>query len=167
MERNSRRRTDYATEQKRRLEAGVLFAQGLRPAEVARRLGVSRQAASRWYSAWMTGGETALRGAGQTGRKRKLSKNDLQRLEQVLLAGPKASGYTTEIWTLARIAAVVWKQFRVRYHRGHVWKLLGELGWSCQRPEARARERDEERIRRWLKHRWPAIKKRRATAVRS
>ena len=143
MERNSRRRTDYATEQKRRLEAGVLFAQGLRPAEVARRLGVSRQAASRWYSAWMTGGETAL------------------------LAGPKASGYTTEIWTLARIAAVVWKQFRVRYHRGHVWKLLGELGWSCQRPEARARERDEERIRRWLKHRWPAIKKRRATAVRS
>src|SRR4051794_4091475 len=117
MERNSRGRTDYVTEQKRRLEAGVLFAQGLRQAEVARRLAVSRQAAGRWNSAWITGGETALRGADQTGRKRKLSKTDLQRLEQVLLAGPKASGYTTEIWTLARIAAVVWKRFRVRYHR--------------------------------------------------
>src|SRR5262245_46278639 len=111
MERNSGRRTDYATEQNRRLEAGVLFAQGLRQAEVARRLGVSLQAASRWYSAWMTGGETALRSAGRTGRKRKLSKYDLRRLEHVLLAGPKASGYTTEIWTLARIATVVWKPF--------------------------------------------------------
>jgi len=163
MKRNSSR-ADYATEQARRLEAGQLFAEGLSQAEVARRLGVSRQAASCWFHAWQSGGQDALRGAGRTGRNRKLSRANLRHLEAILREGPQAQGYATQLWTLKRIAQVIWKRFRVRYHPGHVWKLLAELGWSCQRPETRARERDEAQIRRWLKHSWPAIKKRRATA---
>ena len=156
-------RRDYATEQKRRVSAGKLFARGLAQAEVSRRLGVSRQAASRWWHAWKAGGAEALRGAGRTGRRRKLSDAQLCQLSAGLLEGAKAHGYRTEMWTLRRIAAVVRRRFRVTYHPGHVWKLLGALGWSCQRPEHRARERNEAAIRRWLKHRWPAIKKRPAT----
>ena len=154
---------DYATEEKRRVSAGKLFARGLAQAEVARRLGVSRQSASRWWHAWKVGGAKALRGAGHTGRPRKLSDKQLCQLGACLLEGAKAHGYRTEMWTLRRIAAVVRRRFRVTYHPGHVWKLLGALGWSCQRPEHRARERNEAAIRRWLKHRWPAIKKRPAT----
>ena len=163
MKRNSVGRRDYATEQKRRVSAGKLFARGLAQAEVSRRLGVSRQAASRWWHAWKAGGAEALRGAGRTGRRRKLSDAQLGQLSAGLLEGAKAHGYRTELWTLRRIAAVVRRRFRVTYHPGHVWKLLGALGWSCQRPEHRARERNEAAIRRWLKHRWPAIKKRPAT----
>jgi transposase len=163
MKRNLHRRTDYATEQARRIEAGRLFARGLSQAQVVRRLSVSRQSASRWFYLWEANGSEGLRGAGRTGRKRRLSDEDLCHLEALLIEGPEAQGYETNLWTLKRIARVVQRHFGVRYHPGHVWKLLGQLGWSCQRPERRARERDEAAIRRWLKYRWPRIKKKRVT----
>jgi transposase len=156
---------DYAKEQSRRVGAARLFTAKLAQAEVARRLGVSRQAVSRWWHAWKAGGVEGLRGVGSTGRPRKLTDDQLCQLSAYLLEGAKSHGYRTEMWTLRRIAAVVRRRFRVTYHPGHVWKLLGALGWSCQRPEHRARERNEPAIRRWLKHRWPVIKKRPATPV--
>ena len=163
MKRNLHRRMDYATEQARRIEAGRLFARGLSQAQIVCRLGVSRQSASRWFHLWKANGSEGLQGVGRTGRKRRLSDADLCRLEALLLEGPEAQGYETNLWTLKRIARVVKRQFGVCYHPGHVWKLLGRLGWSCQRPERRARERNETTIRRWLKYRWPRIKKKRAT----
>ena len=154
---------DYVAEQARRIEAGRLFAQGSSQAEVARQLGVSRQSASRWFRLWKANGSEGLRGAGRTGRKRQLSEEELRRLEAGLIQGPQAQGYETNVWTLQRIASVIEKLFGVSYHPGHVWKLLRQLGWSCQRPERRAAERDETTVRRWLKYRWPRIKKKRAT----
>jgi transposase len=143
------------------VSAGRLFADGLSPAEVGRRLGVSRQAATRWHHAWRADPATGLRGAGGTGRPRKLSAVQRGRLTGTLAAGAKTHGYRTDVWTLKRIAAVIRQRFGVTYHPGHVWKVLSELGWSCQRPETRARERDEAAVRRWLRYRWPAIKKKR------
>src|SRR5262245_35559967 len=145
MKRNSqsrRRRGDYATEQQRRIGAAALFRKGCSQAEVARTLMVSRQTTSRWHAAWKSGGRAELVGAGRTGRKSRLSGDDLCRLEAVLLAGASACGYETELWTLKRIAQVIRREFGVTYHASHVWKVLGRLGWSCQRPERRARERN-------------------------
>jgi transposase len=159
MKRDSQRRTDYATEQQRRLQAGGLFAQGCSQAEVARRLEVSRQTTCRWHHAWETGGEESLAGVGHTGRKRKLSGDELCQLAAVLLGGAQAQGYDTELWTLKRIAQVIRREFKASYHPSHVWKILGQLGWSCQRPEKKARERNEEAIGRWVRYRWPRIKK--------
>ena len=158
---------DYQAEQTRRLHASHLFAKGCSQAEVARRLAVTRQSASRWFQAWQSGGKVALRGVGRTGRKRKLSQAQLCQLEAWLLEGPQALGFGTPLWTLQRIAQVVHQRFQVLYHPSHVWKLLGQLGWTCQRPVRRARERKEGAIRRWLKHRWPEIKKRRTKLVHS
>lgn len=160
MKRNSHGRRDYATEQAIRLRAGPLFSKGCFPAAVARCLGVSRQTSSRWYHDWKRGGQAALRGAGRTGRPRKLCPEELRQLETFLIAGARAAGYVTDLWTLRRIADLVEQKFRVRYHRGHVWKLLGEMNWSCQRPEKRAKERNEAAIGRWLRYDWPGIKKR-------
>lgn len=100
-----------------------------------------------------------MKGAGRTGRKRKLSGEELRRLEALLVAGAPAQGYETNLWTLKRIAQVIRREFRVTYHPGHVWKVLGQLGWSCQRPERKARERNEVAIRHWVRYRWPQIKK--------
>jgi transposase len=55
-------------------------------------------------------------------------------------------------------------EFGVRYHPAHVWKILTGLGWSCQKPERRAVERDEAAIERWKRGAWRRIKKRRATS---
>jgi transposase len=80
-------------------------------------------------------------------------------LEDELLKGPRAHGYETELWTLARIGKLIPKLFGVRYHNSHVWVLMTKLGWSCQKPARRAKQRDEAEVESWHKVRWPKIKR--------
>lgn len=150
---------DFAALEVRRMRAAALFRQGKSRAEVARILQVSRQSTSNWFAAWEKQGRRGLKGAGRAGRKPKLGTKELRRLERSLLRGPQAFGYPTELWTLERIAYVIEESFHVHYHPGHVWKILRQLGWSCQRPVRRAKERDEALIRRWIRVEWPRIKK--------
>jgi transposase len=151
-------RRDFAGLERRRLEAARLFAHGATRAEVARTFGVSAQAASVWYRRWHEGGEAALRGAGRAGRRPRLSQAELDAVAEALRKGPQAFGFDTELWTLARIAQVIERLTGVRYHPGHVWRLLRGLGWSPQRPARRASERDEAEIARWREQEWPRIK---------
>src|SRR5262245_44071240 len=123
-----RRRNDHASEQRQWVGAATLFRRGWSQAKVAHRLGVSRQTSSRWHAVWQEGGKQALAGAGPTGRKCKLSGDELCRLEAILLAGAPAHGYETDLWTLKRIAQVIRREFGVSYHPGHVWKVLAQLG---------------------------------------
>lgn len=145
--------------EKRRLKAARLLRKGRSQAEVARRVGVHRQSVSRWASQMEQGGAQALKKAGRAGRKPRLSAADLQRMEIGLQRGPQALGYETSLWTSWRVADLIERECGVRYHPGHVWRILRQLGWSCQRPTGRALERDEAAIRRWKKYRWPEIKK--------
>ena len=115
--------------------------------------------ASRWWRAWAKQGREALRGAGRAGRKPRLSAHELVQVEQALRDGPNAHGYVTDLWTLPRIRDVIEWVTGVHYHEGHVWRVMRKLGWSLQKPTTRARERDEEAIRRWVRERWPQVKK--------
>jgi transposase len=143
----------------RRLRAARLFAAGGRQAEVVRRLGVSRQTASRWHKVWRERGAQGLRAAGRAGRKPRLDRLARLRLAEALLKGPRAWGFATELWTLERVAAVIRKTCRVRYSPSQVWRILGQMHWSRQRPARRARQRDERAIARWVRSRWPVVKK--------
>jgi transposase len=142
----------------RRLQAARLFARGLSQAEIARRLGVSRQTASRWHARWRQGGRAGLAGPGRWGRPSRLSEADWRRVERALLRGAQAHGFDTDLWTLPRIAEVIWRLTGVSYHPGHVWWLLRRHQWSPQRPARRAAERDEAEIARWRAEEWPRIK---------
>jgi transposase len=142
----------------RRLQAARLFQQGHSQAEVARRLAVSRQTASRWHARWRTGGRAGLAGPGRWGRPSRLSDADWRRVEHALLAGAEAHGFETDLWTLPRVAEVIWRLTGVSYHPGHVWWLLRRRRWSPQRPARRASERDEDAIARWRAEDWPRIK---------
>jgi transposase len=139
----ARAAAERASRQGRRLAAAELFAQGVRPAEVARRLGVSKQSTTRWHAAWKGGGAVALASKGSSGVKPRLSDADLEQLATALRLGAGAHGFTGEVWTLRRIAQVVERQTGVRYHVGHLWAILRwRMGWSVQRPVRRAAERD-------------------------
>ena len=153
---------DHGQMERRRRKAARLFENNVTAPEVARRLGVARQVAYRWKDAWQKGGVAALASKGQTGPKPKLDPAQTQEVVNALLEGPAAHGYKTQLWTLPRVALLIEKLTGVRYHPGHVWKLLGSSGFSCQRPERRAVERDEPAIGHWKQVRWPAIKKKRA-----
>lgn len=151
---------DFRALEERRREAVRLLEKGdLNQSEVARRLRVCRQTVSRWVLQMRQGGEEALKQAGRAGRKSELTETDRQRLQDLLLQGPEQLGYETPLWTCGRVGHLIESEFGVAYHPGHVWKVLDALGWSCQRPVGKARERNEEEIRRWRRVRWPAIKK--------
>jgi len=145
-------------EQRRRL-AVSLVEQGMRQADAARAVGTSRASVTRWCQAFRRRGEKGLTAKPHPGLRPRLSERDRQRLARLLLAGPRKHGYSTELWTLARVAEVIAIEFGVTYHPSQVWRILRGMGWSCQKPERRARERDEEAVRRWHQHDWPRIKK--------
>ena len=150
---------DFDSLQSRRLKAAGLFNKGLAPAEVARRCGVSCQSASRWQKAWEQGGQPALHKAPKAGRPARLTRQDLENLKLSLKAGPAAHGFATELWTAQRVAKVIEDTFGVQYHPDHVSRLLGQMGWSCQRPTPRAIQRDEKAIAKWKRSVWPNLKK--------
>jgi transposase len=93
------------------------------------------------------------------GRPAKLSEAQRERLVGHLLEGALTCGFATPLWTCPRIAEVIRRRFKVRYHASHVGRLLRTLGFSPQKPERQARERDEEAILGWVRETWPRVKK--------
>ena len=146
-------------EERRRRALGLLREKWSLHA-VARRIGCAASSVKRWRDAWRRGGAPALRVRRSPGRPPKLSAHQQRRLVRLLLRGATAHGYRTELWTTARMAAVIRREFGVVYHRDHVGRLLHQLGWSHQKPERRAAERDEAAIARWTQVSWPRVKKR-------
>jgi transposase len=154
--RNARGLRDRQAFERVRLQAGALFAAGHTQAQVAHQLGVARQVVSRWHARWHAGGLEALRSAGPTGQAPRLSDQQLAAIDQALSQGPRAHGFDTDHWTLARITTVIERLTGVTYHPGHTWKLLRHrLHWRLQRPARRAVERDEAAIARWMAEDWP------------
>ena len=147
-----------ALEVRRRIAARQLQeGKGIR--EVARLVGASPSSVHGWKQALAEGGPEALKAKAHPGRPAKLRSEQKEELEQLLLEGPLAAGFPTDLWTLRRVAQVIERHFGVRYHPGHVWRILRGMEWSPQKPERRARERDEEAIEEWRQKEWPRIKK--------
>jgi transposase len=114
---------------------------------------------SQWKTSYEAGGEAGLRSKKHPGAKPKLSPEERQQLPSLLLAGPPSHGFSTDLWTLERVAQVIERKFDVAYHPAHVWKILQGLGWSAQKPERRARERDDAAVAEWRRSTWSNIKK--------
>lgn len=83
-----------------------------------------------------------------------------EQLRQMVIAGPQAAGFETELWTCARVAQVVEREFGVLHRPDHVGRILRDLGFTPQKPQRKARERDEAAIDRWRRESWPPLKKR-------
>ena len=143
----------------RRRRALALLDTGLSLNEVGRRIHCAPSSVMRWQRARRRGGPNGLRVRFSPGRPLKLDPRQRHRLVKLLLQGAPAHGYRTQLWTTARIAEVIWREFGVRYHRDHVGRLIHRLDWSPQKPETRALERDEEAIAGWKRKDWPRIKK--------
>jgi transposase len=149
----------------RRRIAARLLAQGKGIREVARLVDASPSSVLRWKETVERGGLAALQAKRHPGRRPRLSREQKRELEGILLQGAHAAGLNTDLWTLGRVTQVIERHFGVQYHPGHVWYILREMGWSCQKPARRARERDEAAIERWRREEWPRLKKRPPTTA--
>jgi transposase len=146
-----------------RLAAAELIEAGASDREVARRFRVTRMSANRWRRALAAGGRAALMSKGPGGGPCKLTGAQVRALEAALDAGPAAWGWEDQCWTLARIAEVVRRLFRVEYTLAGLDLLLHRIGWSVQVPARQAAERNEAAIAAWKEAAWPVIKGRRRT----
>ena len=144
-----------ALEEKRKL-ALKLLDEGKPASEVAKLVGVTVRSVFRWREQR----ENPPKKSEQPpGRRPKLSSEQLQRLEQELLRGAYAHGYAEDYWTLERIGHVIWELFGVRYVPSGVWHVMDRMGWSSQKPQRLAIQRDDEAIVSWKQRVWPRIKK--------
>ena len=142
----------------RRQQAIVLLNRNHQPVEVSRIVGVDRRSVRRWKAAYLKEGKNAIK-AKPAGRPQKLPEKTRKILERKLLKGARAAGFPTDLWTCPRVAQLIDTLYGVRYHVDHIGRLLHSMGWSPQRPQRRAVERDEAETQRWIRHEWPRIKK--------
>lgn len=149
-------RMDEAT--RKRIRAGRLMLEGKTPAQAAKAVGVARQTAYTWKARLDEGGIEALR-CMSVGRPGQLDAAQVEGLRVALLQGALAHGFGTELWTLPRVRELVQRLYGVSFSTVHVWRLLGAMGWSSQKPERRAIERDEQAVQRFKRRTWPALKK--------
>ena len=146
-------------EERRRRAVQMVESEGLTQIEAARRLKVDPRSVRRWME-WHRGrGERRLAARATPGRPSRLGAADRRRLESLLLKGPREAGYDTDLWSCARVRKVIQKEFGIHYHVDYISQLLRKLGWTPQKPERRAVERDEARILGWRRRTWSRIKK--------
>ena len=152
-----KKRLDEAT--KKRVLAGRLLLKGKKPAEVALTVGVARQTVYTWKALLDEGGIDALRAVLSRGRPPRLDEAALEGLRRVLLQKPTEHGFGTELWTLKRVGVVIQRLYGVKFSQTQIWRLLGALGFSVQKPDRRAIERNEDTVRSWKRSTFPALKK--------
>ena len=138
-----------------RLQAASMFEQDMDPVRIAKLLRITPKSVYRWRRAWRVGGAAALASKGQGGYACKLDEQQLSRLRAALDLGPAAYGWDSDQrWTLARIAMLIRRLFRVEYTLRGVSYLLHRTGFSWQVPARRAAERDEDAIAAWRTRTW-------------
>ena len=130
---------------RKRVRAGRMLKSGKSPTEVSRAVGVARQTIYTWKAILEDGGLDALR--------------------RMLLQSPTVHGFGTELWTLKRVGVLIKREFGVVYGKTQVWRILGALGFSPQKPERRALERNEDAVQDWKRRTWPALKKKPSAKV--
>jgi len=111
-----------------------------------------------WIDLFNSGGANALVTKAPSGRKRKLSGEQIEILRALLTRGAVANGWHNELWTIDRVAVVIRRHFKVKVSCSLAWQVLKRyLGWTSKRPVQRLAERDEPRIARWKADGFPRI----------
>jgi transposase len=147
----------------RRLAGARMLKRKMSQSDVARELGVSRQTVHLWAKqlAEANGAVGKLK-AKTLGRPKRLDAEQRNSLSRMLVGGALQAGFPTELWTIKRVRMLVAREFGVEYSTSGGWELLRSLGFSPQKPEKRATQRDEQGIVQWKRKTWPALKKKRS-----
>ncbi len=151
---------DLEAKEARRIEGARLLKRNVTQAEVACRLGVSRHAVSVWARQLEeVNGAVGKLKARTLGRPKRLDATQCAALSPALMRGALQAGFATELWTVKRVRALVAREFGVEYSNTGCWELLRSLGFSPQKLEKRATQRNEQAIVDWKRKTWPALKK--------
>lgn len=144
----------------RRLQAVVLAEEGWSQQTIAEVLGVTAAAVSHWIAAWRREGRDGVLAHPSPGHPPRLTTEQKRLIPDFLWHGAEAYGFRGEVWTCARVARIIEREFSVRYSKSHVSRLLKRLQWTPQIPITRALQRDESEIQAWRTQTWPELRHR-------
>lgn len=143
----------------RRRRAWELKRLGWKQRDIAEALGVTEGAVSQWLKVVRVKGLKGLVARKRSGRPPRLTVEQRRTIPRLLTRGAEAHGFRGDLWTRARVAVVLRREFGVTHSPQHVGTLLQQCGWSRQQPLRRARQRDEVAIANWPTTTWPRLKK--------
>lgn len=150
---------DRVVLERRRKKAGRMFTKGVIQSTVAQRLDVSRAAVCQWHAAWKKDKTDGLASKGHPGFPSKLTPEKKKELRLLILKGPRAEGYATDFWTVNRIRDMAKKKLHIALGYTRIWNTIIQLGFSCQKPETRAKPRNERAIADWKLKQFQRLKK--------
>ena len=145
--------------EKTRFKAARLFKKNIPQAAIARKLKVTPAAVNYWHIAWEKHGKEGLKSKGHPGFESRLTDVKRSVFKRAVLKGPLDYGFETNFWTLSRLAAVMKKTTGIKFGHDRTWQIVRELGFTCQKPQVRAAQRDEAAIKAWKEKRLPDLKK--------
>ena len=143
----------------RRLHAVVLNMEGKTAPEIADILKVHRSKVCLWLYRWRENGITGILEGHRPGRPDRLSGEQRTTLADILDSGPVSYGFNSGTWTCPMVSRVIEEEFSVSYHPAHVSRILHELRFSVQRPKKILARADKTLQSRWIRRRYPELKK--------
>lgn len=143
----------------RRQLAVQRYLEGDAADEIAEFLGISPRSFRRWLASYRDGGPGGLAARPVPGRPRELHLTQEEIALRWLRDSPTEHGFTTELWTAARLTQLIEEEFGVRFNPRSLSAWLKDRGFTPQKPERVPRERDPGTIAAWLASDWPRIKR--------
>jgi transposase len=138
-----------------RLHAVALNMEGRTAPEIADVLKVHRS----WLERWQVDGMEGILEGHCAGRPPAISERQRQQLADIPESGPVAYGFTSGVWTCPMIGRVIEDEFSVSYHPVHVARILHSFGFSVQRPQKMLARADKVLQSKWIRYRYPNLKK--------
>ena len=134
---------------------------GESPETVIKTLGFSRACIYNWLARYRTGGWHALRTGHRSGRPKKINGQQMSWIYSTIRdKDPRQLKFSFALWTRQMVADVIKNKFGIKLSPASVGRLLGQLGFSCQKPLYRAYQRNFELVQKWKEEEFPQIQKR-------
>jgi len=144
-----------------RIEVVTKVQSGSTPTEVAREYDLGTNRVFEYLSRYRNGGWDALRSTKSTGRPRKITAKQMKWLYNTMATkNPTQLEFPFMLWTRKIVQQLLKKKFGLKLSITSVGRLLTQMGLSWQKPLKKAYQRDEVAVKKWLKTKYPYIKKR-------
>lgn len=147
----------------RRRVVRAVHEEGMNKAEAARVFGVSRTSVHAWLDLYREGGAEGLtpKRPGRAKGGGRLKGWQAATIVNVIRDRcPDQLKMPFALWTREAVRDLIAMKYNIDYSPNMVGRLLKRWGFTPQKPVTRAYERNDEAIRHWLRHQYPALRRR-------
>jgi transposase len=150
--------TTYSTFDVRARAVHAVVEERLPVRVVSQAYGTDRSTIHRWVSRYRNNGDPGLLRRPVSGRPRKVTHLNSDRLKHIVLAPASEYGYETDFWTTRRLIQVIQAKFHVLLSKQTVMRRLHEAGLTYQKPEREYFELSEKERKAWVRTQVPKIR---------